>query len=233
MAVEAATVATGRGRIRAARSGCRYRVVAASCSEARSDGAENHRQSCRHACDWGGDFADGKYAGAYSDPTGVYVRHIDSGETRPLALSKGFNGIPTSSFPDSMHLLMSNHEGAQHAAKIWKASILGGAPQMVLEDADQGTVSPDGSRIAFFRARDFVQELWIADAEGRESSSHGGAAGGNVSDAQGLVVGELVAGWTTDRVHPSRRRCQGSRWGQVFCVHAEFGRQRCKADIAR
>jgi hypothetical protein len=32
---------------------------------------------------------DGKYV-AYSDPTGVYIRHIDSGETRPLNLPKGF-----------------------------------------------------------------------------------------------------------------------------------------------
>ena len=33
---------------------------------------------------------DGKYV-AYSDPTGVYIRHIDSGETRPLSLPKGFD----------------------------------------------------------------------------------------------------------------------------------------------
>ncbi len=109
---------------------------------------------------------DGKYV-AYSDPTGVYVRHIDSGETRPRALPKGFNGIPTSWFPDSMHLLLSNHEGPQQTAKIWEASILGGNPRMLLEDADQGVVSPDGSRIAFFRARGFEQELWLVDADGR------------------------------------------------------------------
>ena len=70
-------------------------------------------------------------------------------------------------FPTACTCCLANHEGPQHTAKIWKASILGGDPQMVLEDADQGTVSPDGSRIAFFRARGFAQELWIADAEGR------------------------------------------------------------------
>ena len=97
----------------------------------------------------------------------MYIRLIDSGETRPLALPKGFNGIPTSWFPDSTHLLLSNHEGPQLTAKIWKASILGGNPQMLLEDADQGVVSPDGSRMMFRRAKGFVRELWLADADGR------------------------------------------------------------------
>lgn len=109
---------------------------------------------------------DGKYV-AYSDQTGVYIRHIDSGETRPLTLPKRFDGIPTSWFPDSMHLLLANHDGPQHTAKIWKASILGGNPQMLLEDAEQAVVSPDGSRIAFFRGNVDTRELWLADADGQ------------------------------------------------------------------
>jgi DNA-binding winged helix-turn-helix (wHTH) protein len=48
---------------------------------------------------------DGKYV-AYSDTTGVYIRHIDSGETRPLELPKGFDAVPTSWFPDGGHLLL-------------------------------------------------------------------------------------------------------------------------------
>lgn len=48
---------------------------------------------------------DGKYV-AYSDTTGVYIRHIDSGETRPLELPKSFDAVPTSWFPDSAHLLL-------------------------------------------------------------------------------------------------------------------------------
>jgi hypothetical protein len=109
---------------------------------------------------------DGKYV-AYSDPTGAYVRHIDSGETRPLALPKGFEGIPTSWFPDSTNLLVCKGEGLQHTAKIWKVSILGGDPQMLLEDAEQGTVSPDGSQILFFREDVDLRQAWLADAEGR------------------------------------------------------------------
>ena len=113
---------------------------------------------------------DGKYM-AYSDQTGVYIRHIDTGETRPLALPKGFDGIPTGWYPDSMHLLLANREGPQHKSKVWKVSILGGNPQMLLEDAEQGTVSPDGSEIVFFHLGSsfYDRELWLAEADGQNA----------------------------------------------------------------
>jgi len=113
---------------------------------------------------------DGKYV-AYSDPTGVYIRHIDSGETRPLGLPKGFDGIPTSWYPDSTHLLLANREGPQHKSKIWKVSILGGNPQMLLEDAEQGNVSPDGSEIVFVHLGSsfYERELWLAEADGQNA----------------------------------------------------------------
>ena len=113
---------------------------------------------------------DGKYV-AYSYPTGVYIRHIDSGETRPLGLPKGFDGIPTSWYPDSTHLLLANRAGPQHKSKVWKASILGGDPQMLLEDAEHGVVSPDGSQIAFLHvgSSDYDRELWLAEADGHNA----------------------------------------------------------------
>ena len=111
---------------------------------------------------------DGKYV-AYSDSTGAYIRHIDSGETRPLALPKGFEGIPTSWFPDSTHLLVGNHEGAKQIAKIWKVSILGGNPQMVMEDAEQGLVSPDGLQMVSFRGEAGTRDLWLADSDGQNA----------------------------------------------------------------
>jgi len=113
---------------------------------------------------------DVKYV-AYSDPTGVYVRHIDSGETRPLGLPKGFDGIPTSWYPDSTHLLLANREGPQHKSKTWKVSILAGNPQMLLEDAEQGNVSPDGSEIVFVHLGSsfYERELWLAEADGQNA----------------------------------------------------------------
>jgi DNA-binding winged helix-turn-helix (wHTH) protein/Tol biopolymer transport system component len=93
---------------------------------------------------------DGKYV-AYADPTGVYLRQIDGGETRPLPLPKDFNASPSSWFPDSTHLLVTSRARSEQKASVWKVSILGGTPQMLVDDAEDGSVSPDGSQIAFFR----------------------------------------------------------------------------------
>jgi len=93
---------------------------------------------------------DGKYV-AYADPTGTYLRLIDGGETRPLPLPKDFIALPSSWFPDSTHLLVTSHARAAQKASIWKVSILGGAPQILVDDAESGSVSPDGSQIAFLR----------------------------------------------------------------------------------
>ena len=92
---------------------------------------------------------DGKYL-VYADTTGVYLRQIDSGEIRPLPQPKDFNAFPTSWFPDSTHLLVTSFNGKEKPS-VWKASILGGTPQMLAYDAGEGLVSPDGSQIAFFR----------------------------------------------------------------------------------
>ena len=109
---------------------------------------------------------DGKFV-AYSDPTGVYIRHIDSTETRPLDLPKGFAAVPSSWYPDGVHLLLTSYDGPHHTARIWKVSMLGGEPQMLLENAAQGLLSPDGTRMAFFRGEELTRELWIADADGQ------------------------------------------------------------------
>ena len=60
---------------------------------------------------------DGKYV-AYSDTTGVYMRHIDSGDTRHI-----FDAVPISWFPDSTHLLLSVVADAQKVPSLWKVSI--------------------------------------------------------------------------------------------------------------
>ena len=121
---------------------------------------------------------DGRYV-AYSDPSGMYLRSIDTGETHPYPMPKGFWGFPNSWFPDSTHFLLtarSGPDGEKHA--LWKVSVLGGTPQVLLEDAEHGVVSPDGSQIAFFRRRPGTQQIgttfqhtlgqiWLAGADGQ------------------------------------------------------------------
>ena len=117
---------------------------------------------------------DGKYV-AYSDSTGVYIRHIDSGETRPLQLPKDFNAVPTSWFPDGTHLLLSTGEalygswslGPRGNGSLWKVSLLGGNPQKLIDNASGGVVSPDGSQIAFLRGEvGNSREIWVMRTDG-------------------------------------------------------------------
>jgi DNA-binding winged helix-turn-helix (wHTH) protein/Tol biopolymer transport system component len=109
---------------------------------------------------------DGKYV-AYSDTTGVYIRHIDTGEVRPLQLPKGFNATPTGWFPDGTHLLLTSGGAAQGRLSLWKVSILGGSPQELMENASEAAISPDGSKIAFLRG-DAVgaPEIWVMGIDG-------------------------------------------------------------------
>src|SRR5262252_8368238 len=122
---------------------------------------------------------DGKYV-AYSDTTGVYIRHIDTGEVRPLQLPKGFDAIPTSWFPDGSNLLLKSVVDAPEILSLWKVSILGGSPQKVMEDADDGAVSPDGSKIAFLRgAYRYPREIWVVETDGSNARRVVQAASGS------------------------------------------------------
>ncbi len=110
---------------------------------------------------------DGKYV-AYSDSTGVYIRHIESGETRPLELPKDSQAVPTGWYPDGTHLLLTMAESGQEFPGLWKASILGGNPTVLMEQASGGVVSPDGSKIAFLRANGAAVGVWVARSDGKD-----------------------------------------------------------------
>jgi DNA-binding winged helix-turn-helix (wHTH) protein len=83
---------------------------------------------------------DGKYV-AYADPTGLYLRQISSGETRPWPLPRDFEAWPNSWFPDSVHLLVMRFEGPEHIRSLWTVSLLGGNPQKLIGNAAGGGIS--------------------------------------------------------------------------------------------
>src|SRR5262249_14335897 len=71
---------------------------------------------------------DGKYL-AYAQPNEMYVRQLDTGEVRRLALPREINvPVPSSWFPDSTDLVFSCEWSAEdkHARSVWRLSILGG-----------------------------------------------------------------------------------------------------------
>jgi DNA-binding winged helix-turn-helix (wHTH) protein/Tol biopolymer transport system component len=109
---------------------------------------------------------DGKYL-AYSDPTGLYLRVIASGETRRWDVPKDFIARPSSWFPDGTHLLAMRLEGTPPKPSLWKLSLLGGNPRKLIDNVGSGSVSPDGTRIAFVAfLPSWGRELWVMDADG-------------------------------------------------------------------
>jgi DNA-binding winged helix-turn-helix (wHTH) protein/Tol biopolymer transport system component len=112
---------------------------------------------------------DGKYL-AYSDPTGLYLRQISSGETRRWSLPKDFVAFPRCWYPDGAHLLIVRDprnplDSSRPKPSLYKLSILGGEPQKIVSDAWGGSLSPDGSRIAYL-SPDNGGDLWIMDSDG-------------------------------------------------------------------
>ena len=108
---------------------------------------------------------DGKYL-AFHDNFGLYLRQIENGETRAWVLPKDFVAWPDDWFPDGTHLLVTRREGPSSKLSLWKLSLLGGDPEKLMDNAAGGSVSPDGSRIAYVPGPKFGSELWIMDSDG-------------------------------------------------------------------
>jgi DNA-binding winged helix-turn-helix (wHTH) protein/Tol biopolymer transport system component len=111
---------------------------------------------------------DGRYL-AFHDNSGLYLRQISNGETRAWSLPKDFIAWPDDWFPDGIHLLVTRSEGPSRTLSLWKLSLLGGDPEKLMDDAAEGSVSPDGSRIAYEHGPKFGSELWVMDSDGANS----------------------------------------------------------------
>ncbi len=114
---------------------------------------------------------DGKYL-AYSDPAGIHVKLISTGEERVIPRPAG---VPISAwwfvaswFPDSTQLLANIRAEGGHNS-VWTVSVLGQSARELRQDGVGLEVSPDGTRIAFVPKRgasDHVPEIWVMDSQG-------------------------------------------------------------------
>jgi DNA-binding winged helix-turn-helix (wHTH) protein/Tol biopolymer transport system component len=114
---------------------------------------------------------DGEYL-AYADNTGVYLKQIRTGEAHPVPLPPNFSARVDDWFADGSHLLVSRQEQPGKAS-LWSISIFGGSPRLLANDASGGSVSPDGSRIAFRRLDStydgfFGREEWVMRSDGTD-----------------------------------------------------------------
>ena len=101
---------------------------------------------------------DGKYL-SYADDSGIYLKLIHTGETHPVPLPPDFHARVDDWFPDGSRLLVSRAEQPGKAS-LWSISVFGGSPQQLVDDASGGSLSPDGSHIAFRRGSLTYDGLW-------------------------------------------------------------------------
>src|SRR5215467_1668377 len=111
---------------------------------------------------------DGRYL-AYVDPRGTFLREIATDEAHGLLLPQGFQVHHLSWFPDGSHLLTEAVAGGEERSSLWNLPLLGGAPRRLVDDAEAGSVSPDGKQVAFVRGDKFDHsQIWLASIDGGE-----------------------------------------------------------------
>jgi Tol biopolymer transport system component/DNA-binding winged helix-turn-helix (wHTH) protein len=101
---------------------------------------------------------DGKYL-AYADNAGTYLKLLRTGETHPVLLPPDFSARVDDWFPDGSRLLVTRAEKPGKAS-LWSISVFGGSPRQLVDDASGGSLSRDGSHIAFLRGSLSYNGLW-------------------------------------------------------------------------
>jgi len=130
---------------------------------------------------------DGRYL-AYTDLTGLYLKQIRTGETHAVSLPANFAAeVVMDWFPDGSHLLVS-----QHKPGLWSVSLFGGAPRLLSDKALGGSISPDGSQVAFV-ASGYGQEMWVMGSDGANQVKIAADQGSWVGPPTWSPDGERVA----------------------------------------
>jgi Tol biopolymer transport system component/predicted Ser/Thr protein kinase len=114
---------------------------------------------------------DGKYT-AYVDVSGLQVRSLDSGETRPVPLPGDFPPAQIWEirwFPDGGKLLLTRRVSISEES-IWVVTILGQFSAQKLRDGASGpAISPDGKSLVFLSGPlKGPADIWISGISGGE-----------------------------------------------------------------
>jgi serine/threonine protein kinase len=120
---------------------------------------------------------DGKYL-AYADRQGIHIEAVATGESHLLPQPPGVKFMASEWlvadwFPDGTRLLVNlsppiELEAPNRQSSIWAASVLGGAPRMLRDNANACSVSPDGRLINFNTnyGRFGPREIWVMNSNG-------------------------------------------------------------------
>jgi Tol biopolymer transport system component/DNA-binding winged helix-turn-helix (wHTH) protein len=147
---------------------------------------------------------DSKYL-AYADTTGIFLKLIRTGETHAVPLPPNFSARVDNWFPDGAHLLVSREEQPGRAS-LWSISVFGGSPRQLAEDGSGGSLSPDGTHIAFRRV-DLTydgllgREVWIMRSDGTDqvkvaaATSDGSQVGAPTWSPDGKRIAYIRSKW--------------------------------------
>jgi Tol biopolymer transport system component/DNA-binding winged helix-turn-helix (wHTH) protein len=107
---------------------------------------------------------------AYTDPRGLFLREIAREDSHQLGLPTNFRAHSVSWFPDGSHVLVGGVPGEGENSSLWNISILGGTPRKLTDGTEAGTVSPDGTKIAFLKGDEKFNssQLWLTNADGTQ-----------------------------------------------------------------
>jgi Tol biopolymer transport system component/DNA-binding winged helix-turn-helix (wHTH) protein len=122
---------------------------------------------------------DGKML-AFADRTGVFLRQVGTGETHPIGTQESAHTYCLSWFPDGSHMLATRTTSPSEQPSLWSVSVFGGSPRRIMDAAERGIVSPDGSQIVFVRGDYGHQEIWEMPANGEQAHKILGEPGDNI-----------------------------------------------------
>jgi len=138
---------------------------------------------------------DGKTL-AYVDGAGLFLRSVDSGETRPVELPpecilKGQIFPVVDWFPDGSQLLVNALDRDGKSVE-WVIPTLGGRPRVLLDDGIVATISRDGRHLAFLRRdpQSQLTDIWCSGPNGEDPRRL------VASDSSGIIT--TWATWSPD-----------------------------------
>ncbi|MGD0136657.1 MAG: protein kinase, partial [Bryobacteraceae bacterium] len=97
---------------------------------------------------------------AYADASGLNLKVISSGEVHTLFSPAAARVVRIAWFPDSSNLLFSSISTQNGQRQLWSGSIFGGAARLLRGDADDASVSADGSELLFSNGAH--DEIWAS-----------------------------------------------------------------------
>jgi Tol biopolymer transport system component/DNA-binding winged helix-turn-helix (wHTH) protein len=154
---------------------------------------------------------DGKYL-AFADRNGFFLRVVATGETHSVPIPGEVRSYPAgkeprpltvSWFPDGSQVLATRVASLGEKPSLWRVSVFGGSPRKLMDAAELGAVSPDGTQIVFVRGDFCHQEIWQMQSDGGQARKIFGQPGANYQsvvwspDGHGIAFVQVVyvSGW--------------------------------------